>query len=111
MEGYFNVMLWPKDTGNASCRRRSGATNRFVQITVTNHAPILPRQQFLTAPYAFQAGNVGGQTAAAVASAAVGFAAATKDNNANAIVKRDSLGNFRGGGDQRDVVRWGEAGR
>ena len=33
------------------------ATNRFVEITVSNRPPIAPRQQILSAPFAFQAAN------------------------------------------------------
>jgi len=57
VQGYFNVMLGPVDTYGASLASAFNATNRFVEITVSNHLPILPRQQILTAPFAFQAAN------------------------------------------------------
>jgi len=57
VQGYFNVMLGPVDTSNRSLADAFYATNRFVEVTVSNHAPVLPRQQILSTPYAFQAGN------------------------------------------------------
>jgi hypothetical protein len=57
VQGYFNVMLGPTDTNGVSLANAFNATNRFVEITVSNHNPILPRQQILTAPFAFQAAN------------------------------------------------------
>jgi hypothetical protein len=56
--GYFNVILGPKDTSD---RPISGAFNqatRYLEITVGNNSPISPRQQILTAPFAFAAQTV-----------------------------------------------------
>jgi len=57
VQGYFNVMLGPVDSNGASLANAFNATNRYVEITVSNRSPILPRQQILSAPYALQAGN------------------------------------------------------
>lgn len=55
VQGYFNVMLGPVDVNGVLLANAFNASNCFVEIAVSNHPPILPRQQFLTAPYAFQA--------------------------------------------------------
>ena len=55
VQGYFNVLLGPVDVNGASLAGAFNGTNRFVEVTVTNHPPIAPRQQILSAPYAFQA--------------------------------------------------------
>jgi hypothetical protein len=57
VQGYFNVMLGPTDTNGTSLASAFTNATSFVQITVGTNQPILPRQQILTAPYAFQAGN------------------------------------------------------
>jgi hypothetical protein len=57
VQGYFNVMLGPADTNGVSLANAFNATNRYVEIKVGTNNPILPRQQVLTAPFAFQAGN------------------------------------------------------
>src|SRR5438067_1226199 len=57
VQGYFNVMLGPMDTTSRSLADAFNATNRFVEIKVGTNNPILPRQQILTAPFAFQAVN------------------------------------------------------
>ena len=45
------------DTNGASLANAFGGSNRFVEITVTNHAPVAPRQQILTTPFAFRAAS------------------------------------------------------
>jgi hypothetical protein len=65
VQGYFNVLLGPVDVNGASLAGAFNGTNRFVEVTVTNHAPIAPRQQILSAPFAIQAAFAG---SAAVAS-------------------------------------------
>ena len=57
VQGYFNVMLGPVDTTGRSLADAFGASNRFVEIAVSNRPPVAPRQQILSAPFAFQAGN------------------------------------------------------
>ena len=59
VQGYFNVMLGPVDAAGAPrplADAFNGAT-RYVEIAVSNRPPILPRQQILTTPFAFQAAN------------------------------------------------------
>jgi hypothetical protein len=55
VQGYFNVMLGPVDTTDRSLLTAFMGTNRFVQVTISNRAPIMPRQQILSAPYAINA--------------------------------------------------------
>jgi len=55
VQGYFNVMLGPSDTNGLSLAGAFNGTNRFIEMTVSNNPPIAPRQQILTAPFAFQA--------------------------------------------------------
>ncbi|HKS36366.1 MAG TPA: hypothetical protein VJW76_04190 [Verrucomicrobiae bacterium] len=58
--GRFNVILGPADTVTRSIRDAFEAENRYLEIKVNNGAPILPRQQFLSTPYAFKARGVTG---------------------------------------------------
>jgi hypothetical protein len=58
VQGYFNVMLGPVDTNGASLAGAFNASNRFVEVTVSNRPPILPRQQILSAPFALMAASV-----------------------------------------------------
>ena len=44
-------------TNGVSLANAFTASNRFVEVTVSNRSPILPRQQILTTPFAFQAAN------------------------------------------------------
>lgn len=54
VQGYFNVMLGPTDTAGRSLADAFGASvNRFIQIQIGSNAPIAPRQQMLTSPFAF----------------------------------------------------------
>ncbi|HWD18528.1 MAG TPA: tail fiber domain-containing protein [Verrucomicrobiae bacterium] len=97
VQGYFNLPLGPKDILGSSLSNAFNASNRFVELTVTNHAPVTPRQQFLTAPFAFQAAataTVGGQAAANVASATIAVNGATSANQPGSIVRRDQSGNI-----------------
>ncbi len=57
VQGYFNVMLGPVDVFTNSLLTAFSGSNRFVEITVGTNNPILPRQQILAAPFAFQAAN------------------------------------------------------
>ncbi len=55
VQGRFNLMLGPKDTEGRAFAAVFGANaSVFLQLTVGSSAPISPRQQMLTAPYAFQ---------------------------------------------------------
>ncbi|HWD18527.1 MAG TPA: tail fiber domain-containing protein [Verrucomicrobiae bacterium] len=100
VDGYFNALLGPTDTAAVSLTNAFAASNRFVELTVADHAAISPRQQFLSAPYAFQAANaasVGGQPAATIAVGIGAANAAASVNTPSAIVKRDGSGNFSAG--------------
>lgn len=57
VNGRFNVIIGPLDTNGDSIINAFDTDTRFVEITV-NGAPILPRQQFLSTPYAFSIPNV-----------------------------------------------------
>lgn len=61
--GRFNVILGTADTVARSIRDAFEAENRYLEIKVNNGAPILPRQQFLSTPYAFKARGVTGNLA------------------------------------------------
>lgn len=57
VQGYFNVMLGPVDVNGMALSEAFNGTSRFVETTVTNGPPILPRQQVLTTPFAFKAAD------------------------------------------------------
>jgi hypothetical protein len=63
VNGGFNVILGPTDTSGRSIRDAFNGPNRFLELRVNNGGPILPRQQFLTTPYAFKAHGVTGDLA------------------------------------------------
>jgi microcystin-dependent protein len=52
--GRFNVILGPNDTAGRPLTTAFLEDQRFVEIRVSGGTPILPRQQFLSAPYALQ---------------------------------------------------------
>ena len=58
VQGYFNVVLGPVDTNGISLAMAFAASNRFVEVTVGNRPPILPRQQIVSTPYALTAGSL-----------------------------------------------------
>jgi hypothetical protein len=58
VQGYFNLVLGPVDTNGTSLAQSFSGSNRFVEVTISNRPPIHPRQQILTTPYAFHAGDV-----------------------------------------------------
>jgi len=58
VQGYFNVVLGPVDTNGNSLIGAFGGSNRFVEVTVSNRPPVLPRQQILSTPYALTAGSL-----------------------------------------------------
>ena len=58
VQGRFNVVLGPSDTAAEPRSLKEafqGDGDRFIEITVGGGAPILPRQQFLSTPYAVSA--------------------------------------------------------
>ncbi len=54
VKGSFNVLLGPKDDRGNELAGAFGSSNRWVEITVDGNK-ISPRQQILSAPYAFEA--------------------------------------------------------
>jgi hypothetical protein len=65
-DGLFNVVLMESGAPIAGAQTESLATvftssggeNRYLELTVVGSTPIMPRQRFVTAPYAFMAINV-----------------------------------------------------
>ncbi len=57
IQGYYNLMLGPVDTGGRSILGAFSSSDRFVEVTVSNRPAVLPRQQILPAPFAVQAAN------------------------------------------------------
>src|SRR5262245_49491643 len=51
--GQFNVIIGPLDTASNSLASAFASPNRFIEMRVNGGNPILPRQQFLSTPYAF----------------------------------------------------------
>jgi hypothetical protein len=66
VQGYFNVMLGPVDTNGVSLDTAFNGTNRYVEIRVSTNNPILPRQQILSAPFAFNSAKLAGSDWSAV---------------------------------------------
>lgn len=58
INGRFNVILGPGDTASRSIRNAFAGENRFLELRVNGGSPILPRQQFLSTPYAIKAHGV-----------------------------------------------------
>lgn len=74
VKGYFNVMIGPHDTASPprSLGSAFGADMRYMEIQVGTNLPIRPRQQILSAPFAFRANSAEfAATAGAVRSAAL----------------------------------------
>jgi hypothetical protein len=59
VQGYFNVLLGSNDTAGRSLAEAFNGAARYVEIKVgaNDPNPITPRQQILTAPFAFKAGE------------------------------------------------------
>jgi hypothetical protein len=57
VQGYFNVMLGQVDTASRSILTAFGNATRYLEVQVGTNSPIAPRQQLLSAPYAFHSGN------------------------------------------------------
>ncbi len=57
VQGYFNVMLGPRDVGGRSILEAFASSDRFVEISVSNRPPIVPRQQILPTPFAMHAAD------------------------------------------------------
>jgi len=51
--GHFNVIIGPLDTASNSLASAFATPNSFIEMRVNGGSPILPRQQFLSTPYAF----------------------------------------------------------
>lgn len=56
-QGRFNVILGPEDMSGRSIQTAFTGDTCYVEIRIDNGSPILPRQQVLSAPYAFEAQN------------------------------------------------------
>jgi len=58
VRGHFNVILGPTDSEGRSITEAFQTNNAYLEITVeNNNAPISPRQQILSVPYAINAKN------------------------------------------------------
>jgi hypothetical protein len=55
ISGRFNVILGPFDASGRTIADAFQGPDRFLEIRVKGNRPILPRQQILTAPFAFEA--------------------------------------------------------
>jgi len=58
VQGYFNSILGPSDTAGRAIGDAFNGATRYLEIRVGTNPPILPRQQILTAPYAFASARV-----------------------------------------------------
>lgn len=68
VQGFFNTSLGPVDTLGRSLSTAFSNSLRFVEIKVGKGAPIIPRQQFLSSPFALRA-ELAGQVASGSISA------------------------------------------
>jgi hypothetical protein len=89
LQGRFNVILGAVDTAARPLQDAFGGTNRFVEIKVDGGAPIVPRQQFLSSPYAFRSFRAYDADRAALATMATTVSDAT-------IAYRNSVNTFTG---------------
>ena len=55
INGQFNVILGPTDTGSRKLEESFGGNSAYVEMSVNGGDPILPRQRILSTPYAFSA--------------------------------------------------------
>ncbi len=62
VQGYFNVMLGPIDGQRRPVAQAFSGSTAYVEIQVGSNSPISPRQQILSAPYAFKAANADNAT-------------------------------------------------
>ncbi|RYD81283.1 MAG: hypothetical protein EOP84_11255 [Verrucomicrobiaceae bacterium] len=70
VKGYFNVMLGPTDTEARPLGSAFAASaTRYVEIQIGNGAPLAPRQQLVSSPFAFSAANAANAVHAEKASA------------------------------------------
>jgi len=90
VQGNFNVILGPTDINGNSLAAAFNGTNRFIEVTVSNHAPIAPRQQILAAPFAFLAANAG---AAGLASNVVNGIAINSASIASSAISGSTINN------------------
>jgi microcystin-dependent protein len=77
VQGYFNVMLGPLDTASRPLTGAFLGATRFLEIKVGTNNPISPRQQILSAPYAFNAANAATVLAGGVSTVALTDGAVT----------------------------------
>ncbi|MDR4504182.1 MAG: hypothetical protein MRK01_05215 [Candidatus Scalindua sp.] len=57
VKGHFNVILGPKDANGRNIVEAFVSDKSYLEITVGDGQPILPRQHILSTPYAIKAGN------------------------------------------------------
>jgi len=96
--GRFNVIIGPSDTLSRPISTSFAGTNRFIEIKVNNGSPILPRQQFLSTPYAFKA-NTADQAAQATVAASVSDVNIAYRNTANTFTANQTVtGNITASG-------------
>ena len=63
VQGYFNLILGPQDTGGRELGPIFAANGSlFIELKIGGGSPIAPRQQMLAAPYALQALNAANAT-------------------------------------------------
>jgi len=60
VRGHFNVILGPTDTEGRSIIEAFQTNNAYLEISVENNNPIMPRQRILTTPYAVVSETVKG---------------------------------------------------
>jgi len=88
--GRFNVIIGRLDTLSRSISTAFASTNRFIEIKVNNGSPILPRQQFLSTPYAFKA-NIADQAALATEASSVSDVNVARRNTANTFTGNQTV--------------------
>ena len=94
VDGYFNVMLGPVDTGGRTLTGAFTAATRYLEIKVAANDPIRPRQQILSAPYAMNAANAANAASVlpgGVSTDALANATVTTSKLANAAVTSEKI--------------------
>ena len=88
LNGRFNVILGPTDTAGRNLSDTFTGANTYIEISIDGGTPILPRQQVLSTPYAFEAkyaGTADQATSADTATTAGSAATATTADSATEI--------------------------
>ena len=93
VNGYFNVFLGPADqqpSPRPILDAFTGGSDRWLQVTVGEDPPLLPRQRILSAPYAIQAAKAAEADEAAHAVEADNATNAAEADNADTLDEHDS---------------------